>query len=405
MSPEERADLIAFLHALTDESALPVVPDTVPSGFAVIAHSNRRPPQERGMSAAVQTRGTALTHTVRAGASIQDAVDAARPGDTIEVFPGTYSETVLLDIDEVTLRGITVDGKRPVLDGRGELSDGIIGSGSGLEITGIDVRNYTANGVMLNLSKGIILRDITATDTGLYGLYPVESIGVLVEGCRVMGASDAGIYVGQCKDVVVRGCEVSESVTGIEIENCVDALVEENRVWDNAGGILVFLLPNNPSKVSRGCLVRDNEVVANNHVNFAAEGATVRAVPSGTGVLILAADDVEVSGNEIRGNKTCGVAVLSLAMLGQKARGGVDVDPWPDRVWIHDNELHGNGADPDPEAAKEGISGVDLLWDLTGAGNSWSEPGSTALPPLLPGPEWGAERRRFFRRLWRAAGA
>jgi len=402
---QERADLVSFLHALTDESSLPEVPLAVPSGLPVITHSGRSAPPAPEPWVTKRVKRGPVTHTVSPGESIQAAVDDARPGDTIEVLAGVYSETVLFDIDDVTLRGVPEDGRRPLLDGRGELADGIIGSGRGLTIEGLDLANYTANGVMLNLSEEIVLRDITATNTGLYGLYPVESIGVRVEGCRVTGARDAGIYVGQCKDVVVRGCEASGNVTGIEIENCVGALVEENLVTDNAGGLLVFLLPNNPSKVSRGCLLRNNEVLANNHENFAAEGATVAGVPSGTGVLILAADDVEVTSNVIHDNKTCGVAVLSLANLPGKKSGGVDVDPWPDRVWVHDNDLVKNGGDADPDAREQGISGSDLLWDLSGEGNSWSEAGASTTPPLMPGPEWDEGRRRFFRRLWRAAGA
>jgi len=146
--------------------------------------------------------------------------------------------------------------------------------------------------------------------------------------------------------------------------------------------------------------------VANNHENFAAEGATVANVPSGTGILILGADDVEVTSNSIVDNKTCGVAVLSLASLIEKERaGGVDVDPWPDRVRVHDNEFEGNGRDPDPAALEQGISGSDLLWDVSGEGNSWSERGASSKPAFLPGPSWGEGRRRFFRRLWRALGA
>ncbi len=405
---DERADLVAFLRALTDERRIPAAPASVPSGLQPLKHT--KPSQPEGpvvpMRGQERERRAPRTHTVRPGESIQAAVDAARPGDTIEVHAGVYSETVLFDLDEVTLRGVPDGDRRPLLDGKGELSDAIIGSGRGLTIEGFDVANFTSNGVMLNLSQELTLRDLNATNTGLYGLYPVESIGVRVEGCRVTGARDAGIYVGQCKDVVVRDCVATQNVTGIEIENCVDALVERNHVSDNAGGLLVFLLPNNPSKVSRGCLVRDNTVVENNHENFAALGAMVGNVPSGTGILILGADDVEVTSNTVKGNKTCGVAVLSLMNLVQKKKaGGVDVDPWPDGVWVHDNDLIENGEGPDQKAKELGLPGGDLLWDLSGEGNSWSEPSASSTPPVLPGPEWSQSKRRLFRRLWRAMGA
>jgi hypothetical protein len=79
----------------------------------------------------------------------------------------------------------------------------------------------------------------------------------------VTGAKDAAIYVGQSADIVVRRSEVHDNVTGIEIENSTNALVEENHAHHNTGGILVFLLPNNPSKVGSDTKVLRNRVVSN----------------------------------------------------------------------------------------------------------------------------------------------
>ncbi|GIS71112.1 MAG: hypothetical protein CM1200mP10_06890 [Candidatus Neomarinimicrobiota bacterium] len=104
------------------------------------------------------------------------------------------------------------------------------------------------------------------------------------------GISDAGIYVGQSKDIVVRNNIAYGNVTGIEIENSVNALVENNEVYDNAGGILVFLLPNNPSKVSINCKIINNYIYNNNHVNFGEPGSIVSNVPQGTGLMVMAGD-------------------------------------------------------------------------------------------------------------------
>src|SRR5690606_32916587 len=151
---------------------------------------------------------------------------------------------------------------------RGELSDGIVGTARDVEISGFDLRNYTANGVMLNLGRDITMRDLRVENTGVYGLYPVEVAGVVIEGCEVTGARDAGIYVGQSRDIVVRGSKAYGNVTGIEIENSVNAVVEDNEVYDNTAGILVFLLPNNPSKLGEDTVVRANRVHGNNRDNF-----------------------------------------------------------------------------------------------------------------------------------------
>ena len=121
------------------------------------------------------------------------------------------------------------------------MPDAGVGTGSNIEINGFVIKNYTANGLMLNRSKAVTFRNIHCENTGLYGLYPVECVGVLVEDCSVTGISDAGIYIGQSKDIIVRRNITYGNVTGIEIENSVNALVENNEVYNNYTKILITL--------------------------------------------------------------------------------------------------------------------------------------------------------------------
>ncbi|ACY17149.1 parallel beta-helix domain-containing protein [Haliangium ochraceum] len=408
LSEQEHRDLIAFLHALTDESNKPAIPESVPSGLEVVPPLPNQSPELAAFVPAppdapatpVRREGNRLL--VAPGERIQDAIDAARPGDIIEVQPGIYHETLTLDTVELRLLGVVSDtGERAILDGRNLLSDGIIGTARDVEITGFHLRNYQANGVMINLGSNIIMRDLRVENTGVYGLYPVEVYGILVEGCEVTGTRDAGIYVGQSRDILVRNNKVHGNVTGIEIENSVDAEVTGNEAYNNTAGILVFLLPNNPSKVAQRTVVRDNRVYGNNHENFGDPTAIVSRVPPGVGIIVLGADDTEITGNEVRDNRSFGIAISSLqTFLGDKA---FDVDPMPENNWVHDNELINNGYDPAPMVTELGFPGADLLWDLSGSGNAWNQDAGSRLPYVLPGKDWSWVRRRANRRVWQMA--
>ncbi len=67
---------------------------------------------------------------VKDGDLIQDAVKKAKPGDLIRVYPGTYSETIYVDKDNLTFQGVIEEGEWPVLDGKKELNDAFLYSGN-----------------------------------------------------------------------------------------------------------------------------------------------------------------------------------------------------------------------------------------------------------------------------------
>jgi parallel beta-helix repeat protein len=404
LSAQEKEDLAAFLCALTDESKLPLFPVSVPSGLPVVPRmSNPGRAMAAKCNIGSHKSGDAArvnqTIVVKAGESIQSAVDRAMAGDVVQVEPGTYHEQITVDLDNITLRG-TASGPgsmRPVLDGERKLSDAVIATGNNFHIEGLEIRHYSGNGIAVQNAHGVVFRDLIVDDTGRYGVYPVSCTGVIVENLVVTRAADAGIYVGQSRDIKVRNSEAHDNVTGIEIENSLNAVVAANYVHNNTGGILVFVLPNNPSKVGRNCKVVGNRVVDNNHENFADPNAIVHNVPPGTGIMIMAADETEVTGNEIRGNDCYGIAVFSLADVFPKGT-VFDVGPMPEKNWVHANTFSGNGRHPAGALASAGLPGADLIWDGTGWTNAWDEPGASR-STLLPGSHWPSFARRGWWRL------
>ena len=404
MIDREISDLAAFLRALTDTSLQPDAPMRVPSGLPVVQVKSTAlpaPPPVQLAQAETENKhaieaapnnttvrpdargafeqrdaapsSAAAVFTVSPGESIQAALDRAQPGDRVEVKPGVYSESLVIDTANVMLVGLKENGARAVLDGQGKLNDAVQASGNGFVIEGFEIRNYQGNGVMSSRVEVVTFRDLVISNTGLYGLYPVECKDVTVERCVVSGAADAGVYVGQSRNVVVRDSEVYQNVAGIEIENCLDALVENNSAHHNTVGILIALLPNGPVKEAHGCRVYGNRVWANNGANFAPEGVVAHALVPGVGVMVIAADATEIAHNRIAQNGAYGVAVLSLESAALTANTG-DVDPDPEDTWLHDNTYTDNGSEAGafthnyPE-----WPGGDILWDGAGERNQFQE--------------------------------
>ena len=403
LTEQEQADLVAFLYALTDESQLPPIPETVPSGLPVGAPQENSAREIIAQHNAGADSGRAVeerppvTIAVAAGESIQSAVDRAQPGDTIEVAYGVYHERVVIDVNDITLRGRPNEaGQWPVLDGQGDLSEAVIASGNNFTISYLHVRNYTDNGILVEGVTGVHFHDIFAENTGTYGVYPVQSTNVLVERVEVTGVDDAGIYAGQCENVIVRDSVVYGNVLGIELENTVNGEIYNNHAYDNSLGIFVVVLPQLTSKISMNTSVHDNVSENNNLENFAPEGALARLVPSGVGILILGSDHNEVFHNVLRGNQTTGVAVFSLTGSGAFDVNEIDVGPLPEGNWVYDNTYHNNGYDPDPSVEELGVPVGDILWDGSGRDNRFDEQDASSFPPLLPGNGWPAFVRQAY---------
>ncbi len=257
-------------------------------------------------------RGAGQVLTVQEGESIQAAVDRAQPGDTVRVMPGAYRQEVLVQTDSLTLEGVVDGDQRAVLDGENTRANAVLGVGNYFTISGFHMVNYTSNGATVQGITGPIFRDLITENTGEYGIFPILSSDVLIEHSVTSGVIDTGIYVGQSRGIIVRNNESFGNVSGIEIENSVNALVENNYAHDNTAGILVFILPGKTATEATHTRVVNNRVENNNLANFARPEMIVSMVPDGSGILILSADQTEVTGNTISGNKSYAVGLVAL---------------------------------------------------------------------------------------------
>lgn len=282
---------------------------------------------------------------VKNGERIQDAVMKAQPGDVIQVYPGRYNETVYVDKDNITFQGVVRGDDWPTLEGEKKLNDAFLYSGNNISIESFKIQNYKGNGIMGQSGNNFVLSNNWIINSGVYGIFPQFGKNGLIEHNILSGIEDAAIYVGMCDNIDVRHNEVFGSVAGIEIENTRHALVEGNYCYDNAGGILVFITPGLPIKTCQDVIVRNNFVLNNNHKNFGAPGSIVSFLPSGTGIIVMAADDVILENNVISGNNNVGIAIVDHKFLADLAV-DPESEPNPDRVTILDNFMYNNGNDP-----------------------------------------------------------
>ena len=300
-----------------------------------------------GTAAALLKPGvsTGQVIVVKPGESIQDAVRKAQPGDTVQVMPGTYSETVYIDKDNIALVGVIHGGDWPTLDGEHKRNDAVLYSGNGIRVENLKITNYKGNAIMGQAGNNFVVRHNWIVNSGVYGIFPEFAQNGLIEYNTLTGIEDAAIYVGMSDNIHVAHNEVHGNVAGIESENSRHVVIEHNLAYDNAGGILTFITPGLPIKTAFDVIIRNNFVVANNHKNFGAPGSIVSGVPSGTGIIVMAADDVIIENNVIRDNKNAGIIVADHKSFANITP-DPESDPSPDRVQVLPNLFADNGYEP-----------------------------------------------------------
>ncbi len=313
--------------------------------------------------------------------TLRMALETAEPGDVIEVPPGKheFERSLVLNTDNVTIRGAGME--KSVLSFANQVAgaEGLAVNASNFTIEDLAIEDTVGDALKVNEGENITIRRVRTewtrgphVENGAYGIYPVQTTNVLVEGSVAIAASDAGIYVGQSRNVVVRDNRAEFNVAGIEIENTIGADVYDNVAVNNTGGILVFNMPQIPQR-GHSTRVYNNEVYENNTDNFAAPGTAVSGVPKGSGIIVNSNDRVEIFANKISNNVTANILVssyFSANYAGQRELAEA-FDPYPEEIFIYDNQFTGGGNAPGRDyllQVRDAVYGSeghfpDIIWD------------------------------------------
>ncbi len=256
----------------------------------------------------------------------------AEDGDTIRIPAGFYDLKTQLILDNkkhVLIQGEGISST--VLSFRNLRSggEGIRLVGEHVTIQDVTVEDAPGDGIKSQHCEYITFRRINVTWTnkdksknGTYALYPVQCKYVMIDDCIASHSKDAGIYVGQSSNIIVKNSLAFGNVAGIEIENSDYAEVFDNTVRNNSGGILVFNLPGLPKSDGKATKIFRNNIYDNNHENFATalseepNGNTVTMIPPGSGIILLAAKEVEIFENKVHNNKTVNIALANYHITG-----------------------------------------------------------------------------------------
>jgi len=311
---------------------------------------------------------------------LQEQFLDAKPGTVIEIPPGKHSlqRVLTLRANGVTVRGAGAD--KSILSFQNQISgpEGMLVYANDFTIEHLAIEDSKGDGLKINDGENITIRDVRvewtagpSKDNGAYAIYPVKCKNVLIEDSVAIGSRDAGIYVGQSQDIVVRRNRAEKNVAGIEIENSIRADVYENTATGNTGGILVFNMPD-LTQHGEHARVYKNKVVANNLGNFGAKGTAVASVPAGSGVIVTSNPKVEIFDNDIADNRTANLIIASYYITNFADKKPTEgYDPYPKSIYVHDNRFSGGGDSPDGldwkalKVSMFGLSGhfPDVLWD------------------------------------------
>ena len=335
---------------------------------------------------------------------MQDAILEAfinvKDSSVIQIPDGHYlfSKSLILDGKKnVTIRGNGMEKTVLSFKGQTQGAEGLrIANCENITIENMTVEDSNGDNIKVTDTDGIIFKQIrsvwtgeVSTENGAYAIYPVLCNNVLIEESEAIGASDAGIYVGQSDNVIIRNNKAYYNVAGIESENSTNVEIYGNEAYENTGGLLIFNLPG-LTKVGSDVNVFKNHIFNNNLKNFGVKGSIVSTVPSGSGLIILATKNVEINNNIIENHKTANTSIVSYELFASNKRrsgndakelpGGVrrilsrykeddSYDPFSGKVYIHDN-IFNNNMFPDLRseygklwALKNSFSIPDIVFD------------------------------------------
>lgn len=170
---------------------------------------------------------------------IQDAIDNTSDGDTVFVFPGSYTERIKINTS-ITLQGSDV--LTTLIDGQRRNNDVVTCAGTDILITGFTIWNASANFscVIINHTSHCTI-DGNVIHTGRYGitLRNAQNISIINNSFSKILDTKAGfigVHIDTCRYCTISKNKISSWDAGIFLHG-THLLITQNTITDTSRGI------------------------------------------------------------------------------------------------------------------------------------------------------------------------
>jgi hypothetical protein len=314
--------------------------------------------------------------TISPGQSIQEALNLSLPGDTIQIMPGEYNQSVTIDTDGLLVIGIEFGGRHVVFNGmkdNGQMRDTALKiEADNVRVQGLYIQNYRVSGIIAYNHDNIAIRDVNTSNTGKFGILSGRALNLEVSRCIIRDASDTGLAMDLIRGATLHSLELYQNAIGLGVFDCTNVSLSDSSIHNNTVGIA---LEDKGDKE----LAAEHVNIANCRITGNGKGQFVAEKPMhgfcGAGLYIQGYSHVEVSNSFLDLNTTHGIMVVRSNVAAP--------DNLSNHAYIHHNTYSGNGEEPSEAFMKEypTVPGADIYWDGTGEGNRFQELGELKTSP------------------------
>jgi parallel beta-helix repeat protein len=316
---------------------------------------------------------SATKYTVSPGMSIQETIDKAVSGDSIQVLPGEYFQSIKITTPGLNVIGMEYEGVHALLNGFNKelvsrMSNPITIEANDVVVEGFHVRDFEGEGLILNDRENVTLRKLDIAVREGDALRFENSANITIEGCVLRSNGYIGLSLRKCQGVTVSRTESYNNALGVEITDGVKVSLNEMSVHNNVMGILLVTTSGEPG-YSEHVTISNSRILDSKNILGEMKRPDLPLFMPGVGLRIVGTAHTMVFRCDIEGNQTYGIMTEQYAL-------NADAKPHPcNHTYVHHNGYANNGTAPSEEYKKaySDIPAGDLYWDKKGRRNQWQE--------------------------------